>query len=329
VEIQRAADRAAALTRQLLSFSRPQLAKPKLVNLNTIVTELSKILERVIGEDIRLVIRLAPDLPNILADPVQMDQIVMNLAVNARDAMPDGGTLRIETGTVNLPEKEARERRTAPGPYVSLIARDSGMGMDTATKARLFEAFFTTKEKGKGTGLGLSIVSGIVKHSGGYITVESAPGAGAEFAVFLPVSTEEEAAEQTGPGIKASIGGGETILVVEDEATVRHLVRDSLRKRGYQVIEAATPSAALRVAGEAGKRIDLLISDVLMPEMRGPELVRAIRNLRPGIPVLYMSGYSDSSFLDPSVLADASYIQKPFQPDELARTIADILKKSN
>ena len=326
LEIQKAADRAAALTRQLLSFSRPQLTKPKLINLNHIITDISKILRRVIGEDVNLELRLAPELPNILADPIQLDQIVMNLAVNARDAMPDGGTLEIRTGTTEVREDEAHMRQVSAGLHVTLTARDTGTGMDEETKARLFEPFFTTKERGKGTGLGLSIVFGVVKHSGGYITVESAAGAGAEFTIALPASTGAESVQLTTPSEKVANTGG-TIMVVEDETTVRSLVRESLRKRGYRVLEASMPSAALKLISEFGSQIDLLISDVLMPEMRGPELVASIRKLRPDLAVLYMSGYSDSSFLDPTVLEGAFYIQKPFQPDELAEMVAKILQK--
>jgi PAS domain S-box-containing protein len=327
-EIKKAADRASALTKQLLSFSRPQLAKPTPVNLNHIVTDISRILQRVIGEDIQLLIRLAPDLPNILADPVQIDQIIMNLAVNARDAMPNGGTLRIETGSAMVGEVEARERQVAPGPHLTLTVQDTGVGMDQTTMGRLFEAFFTTKEEGKGTGLGLSIVFGVVKHSGGFIKVESSVGAGAKFTVVLPVSTAPTV--ETAPMIveKAASGGGETILVVEDEEVVRRLVRDALRKRGYRVLEAATPSAGIELTREYGPQINLVLSDVLMPEMRGPELVSNIRKFRPDLAVMYMSGYSDSTFLDPTLLEGVAYIQKPFRPEELARRVAEVLAKT-
>jgi PAS domain S-box-containing protein len=325
IEIGKAVERASALTTQLLSFSRPQLAKPKLVNLNNILTDISKILGRVIGEDIQLSIRLSPELPNVLADPVQLDQIVMNLAVNARDAMPDGGTLRLETGTAVVRDEEARENQVAPGLHVTLTARDNGAGMDEAIRLRLFEPFFTTKAKGKGTGLGLSIVSGVVKHSGGFIKVQSAPGEGACFTIYLPAAGEAEREENHPPLQRTAAAGTGTILVVEDEDSVRHLVRASLQRRGYTVLDASTPGAGIRLARDYAAPIDLVISDVLMPEMRGPELVSRVRQLRPDLSVLYMSGYSDSTFLEPSALEGASYIQKPFQPVQLSEMVASIL----
>lgn len=233
-EVQKATDRAAGLTRQLLTFSRPQVGKPQLVNLNSAVTDISKILNRVMGEDIRLVVDLLPDVPNVLADPVQVDQIVMNLALNARDAMPNGGTIRIETGAAEIGEVEAKTYQVSPGTYVSLLVQDNGTGIDKKTKARLFEPFFSTKEQGKGTGLGLSIVSGIVKHSGGFIKVDSFLGKGTEFTILLPVSTtESESANQPDETQPSKSFGGETILVVEDEEVIRHIVGKSLRKQGY------------------------------------------------------------------------------------------------
>jgi PAS domain S-box-containing protein len=327
LEIKKAADRAAALTKQLLSFSRPQLPKPKLVNLNTIVTDINRLLGRVIGEDVQLVIDLAPELPDILADPVQMDQIIMNLAVNARDAMPNGGTLGLETGTAEVGDIESRERQVGAGLYVTLTARDTGTGIDERTKIRLFEPFFTTKDRDTGTGLGLSIVFGIVNHAGGFIKVESEIGAGAQFTICLPVSTESQSVQLTAPIEKAASAGGQTILVVEDEESVRHLVCGSLRRRGYTVLEAATPVAGIKLVREYGQQIDLLLSDVLMPEMRGPELVRSVHEFRPDLSILYMSGYSDSTFLDPTTLHGAAYIQKPFKPEELAQKVEAIFEK--
>ena len=330
-EVKKATERAAALTRQLLSFSRPQVGKAKIVNLNNIVKDISKILARVIGEDVHLEIHLSePDLPNVFVDPVQVDQIIMNLAVNARDAMPTGGTIRLTTGVVEIEEFEAKKNQVSPGGYVRLSMRDTGTGMDEATKARLFEPFFSTKEHDKGTGLGLSIVWGIVKHSGGFIKVDSAIGTGTEFMILLPISTTESESNEGGNSgsiQKTVAGNNETILVVEDEETIRHLIRDTLAKRGYTVLEAATPSAGIKLFRGYANRIDLLISDVLMPEMRGPELVSTIREVRPDLPVLYMSGYSDSTFLDPAILRGAFYVQKPFRPEELANEVAEILRQ--
>ncbi len=327
-EIDKASARATALTRQLLTFSRPQPAKPRSLNLNDVVTDLSKILGRVIGEDIRLEVRLAPALPNVVADPVQVDQIIMNLAVNSRDAMPDGGTLQLQTRVVRLGADLARARRVALGDYVVMSVRDSGTGIDEATRARLFEPFFTTKERGKGTGLGLSIVSGIVSHAGGFIHVESVPGEGAEFAIHLPASQVRHTVETTAPAEPERRHGHGTILLVEDEDPVRRLVRDVLRARGYTILEAATPLAALDLARDHRGRIDLLISDVLMPEMRGPELVERVRGLMPSIRVLYISGYTDSTFLDAGALEDAAYLQKPFVPAVLADAVASALEKT-
>jgi len=328
-EVKKATGRAAALTRQLLSFSRPQLGKAKIVNMNSIVKDISKILSRLIGEDVHLATRLSPDLPNVLADPVQIDQIIMNLSVNARDAMPTGGTIQLTTGEVAVEEFEAKKYQVSPGRFVMLSVRDTGTGMDEATKAHLFEPFFSTKEHGKGTGLGLSIVWGIVKHSGGFIKVDSAIGTGTQFTILLPSSTESESANEADQTGKAILVHGETILLVEDEDTIRDLVRDTLARRGYTVLEAATPSAAVRLFREHASQVHLLVSDVLMPEMRGPQLVSTVRQVRPDLPVLYMSGYSDSTFLDPAILRDAFFIQKPFRPEELANKVAEVLERTS
>lgn len=325
-EIDKAAARAAALTAQLLSFSRPQLPKPRIVNLNTLLSDIGKMVGRVIGEDIELSLHLTSDLPNVVADPVQVDQIVMNLAVNARDAMPTGGTLLIETGTIMVDEEDATKCGIAVGTYVTLTARDSGVGMDQETKARLFEPFFTTKERDKGTGLGLSIIFGIVQQAHGFITVESAVGAGAAFTISLPASGELEVVQSETATERNGRGDGVTVLLVEDEDSVRHLVAAVLRDSGYRVLEAATPKTGLEIARKYPGEIGLLVTDVLMPEMRGPELVDAVRLTRPGVAVLYMSGYSDSTFLNPTMLDGASYIQKPFRPAKLTAMVSAVLQ---
>src|SRR6266513_2056665 len=323
VQIRKAAEGAAALTRQLLAFSRQQVLEPKALDLKTTVAGTEKLLERLIGEDVRLTTVLAPDLGVVKADPGQLEQIIINLAVNARDAMPTGGRLTIEAANVDMDEAYVRGHAPAsPGRYVMLALSDTGIGMDEQTKARIFEPFFTTKEPGKGTGLGLATVYGIVKQSGGFIGVYSEPGHGATFKVYLPrgeQASEPVAAPQ--PPARA-LGGTETILLAEDEAAVRNLARRVLEKHGYTLLRAATGRDGVRLAEQHGSPIDLLVTDVVMPEMGGRELAQRLTTRQPTLKVLYLSGYTDDAIVHHGVLdAGVAFLQKPFKPDELVRKI--------
>ncbi|MEO8131099.1 MAG: PAS domain-containing protein, partial [Bryobacteraceae bacterium] len=326
-EVKGATTRAADLTRQLLAFSRRQVNQPRLLNLNTVVDTISKLLIRLIGEDIQLELSLASELGTIRADRTQVDQIIMNLAVNARDAMPNGGRLAIETGNVSILENQPAYGEIPAGDYVVLSVSDTGTGMDEVTKARLFEPFFTTKEEGKGTGLGLAIVYGVVTQSGGSVLVESEPGLGATFRLYFPRSLAVEELDTPTDAVAPSTSSGETVLLVEDEQAVRKLVETMLKRRGYSVLQAATPREAIRLAGECQAPIDVLLSDVLMPEMRGSEVAKRIRALHPGIAVVFMSGYADSTFLDPAALDKAVYMQKPFTSEELGNRIREALDR--
>jgi len=312
-EIQRAGQRASALTSQLLAFSRRQVAVPRVIDLNQTVEHMEKMLRRVIGEDIELVIRTAPEVHAIVADPSHLDQIIMNLAVNSRDAMPDGGKLILETTNAHLTEEYVGKHLSIqPGSYVMLAVSDTGTGMDEATQARIFEPFFTTKGQGKGTGLGLSIVYGIVKQAGGEILVYSEPGHGTVFKIYFPAADRtaepltdmREARRERGTG---------TILLVEDEEQVRSLTSSLLSRHGYRVLTAASGAEALQIAREHSEPIDLLLTDVVMPGMNGAILAQEMRGLRPDIRILYMSGYTDASITGEAVFAgDAAYIEKPF-----------------
>ena len=310
-----AADRAAVLTSQLLAFSRRQVVQAKVLQLNHVVSNLEKMLRRVIGEHIALKTVLDPNLDMVKVDPGQMEQVVMNLAVNARDAMPEGGTLTIETE--NTGERAVR-----------LSVVDTGVGIDAETRGHLFEPFFTTKQRGKGTGLGLSTVYGIVKQHGGEIRVESRPGAGARFDILLPAVDEREDQAASASPSRAGARGSETVLLVEDEAGVRQLARDVLRSSGYRVIEADCGPEALRLAeGESG-RIDLLLTDMIMPLMSGRELAGRILDMRPGTRVIYMSGYTDDVIAyHGEVGPEADFLQKPFGTDVLARKVREVLDR--
>ncbi|HTD70548.1 MAG TPA: PAS domain S-box protein [Gemmatimonadales bacterium] len=326
-EIQKAAVRAADLTRQLLAFSRQQVLAPKVLDVDALVTNLEKMLRRLIGEDVELRFVAKASRAAVLADPGQLEQVIVNLVVNARDAMPRGGKLTIETATVDLDAGYAWEHGTVePGRYVMLAVTDTGVGIDRAAQARLFEPFFTTKEFGKGTGLGLATVYGIVKQSGGYIWVYSEPGQGATFKVYLPrVEPAGEPVAAPQPPARA-LGGTETILLAEDEAAVRTLARRILEKHGYKLLLAATGRDGVQVAEQHAAPIDILVTDVVMPEMGGRELAQRLTALQPGLKVLYLSGYTDDAIVHHGVLdAGVAFLQKPFKPDDLVRKIRAVL----
>ncbi len=322
--IQRTAHRAAALTKQLLAFSRQQVLQPRVLRLNAAVGESVSMLQRLIGEHITLTTVPGARRDRVKADPTQLEQVLMNLAINARDAMPQGGRLTIETADVDVDESFAREHPGAgTGPHVRLSVQDDGIGMSAEIQARIFEPFFTTKDKGRGTGLGLSMVYGIVKQHGGYVGVRSEEGGGTTFEIYLPCAgvTDDTRAE---PGAERGDAsrGSETILLVEDEADVRELTREILEMAGYTVLEAARGAEALRLCREFARPIDLLLTDVVMPQMSGPELARQIAVLRPGTKIVYMSGYTDDALghhgvLDPDIIL----LPKPFTPESLMQRL--------
>ncbi|PYO26618.1 MAG: hybrid sensor histidine kinase/response regulator [Gemmatimonadetes bacterium] len=325
-QVRKAADGAAALTRQLLAFSRQQVVEPRVVSLNTVVEGLQKILRRVIGEDIDLAITLAPDLGAVRADVGQLEQVLMNLAVNARDAMPTGGRLTIETANVEHDPDYARDQEAAAVRRFAMLAvSDTGCGMDEATKARIFEPFFTTKEPGKGTGLGLATVYGIVNQAGGFIWVYSEPDQGTSFKVYLPEVDATAERPTAVPGARVP-GGTETVLLVEDAAAVRAVTKQVLERQGYKVLEAADGEAALQLAQRHRGPIDLLLTDVVMPRLSGRELAGQFARLRPDTRVLYASGYTDDSVVRHGILeSGTAYLQKPFSPESLARKVRDVL----
>ncbi len=323
--IMEAAYRAATLTRQLLTFSRRQVVQPKVLDLNRVVARMNKMLRRVIGEDIELNVRLRPGLGRVKADPGQMGQVIMNLAVNARDAMPNGGKLTIETGEVVLGSEWGAPELT-PGRYVVLTISDTGTGMDAQVRSRIFEPFFTTKQKGKGTGLGLSTVYGIVKQSGGEIRVDSEPGRGTTFSIYLPLAHETARASGPRPPVRGLERGTETILLVEDEDEVRVLASEMLRRQGYTVLNARGGEEALRIWELNRNSIDMLLTDVIMPQMSGRELAERLRAMRPDLPVLYISGYTGDVIARHGILeSDAAFLQKPFTLAELGRKVRAVL----
>ena len=329
-EIKKAGERAAELTRQMLTFSRQQVLNPRVLEPNQLITNLQKMLTRVIGEDIELRVLLEPRLDKVSADAGQIEQVLMNLVVNARDAMPTGGKLTIETSNVTHREAYAQQHLgVTAGPHVMIAVSDTGCGMDKATQARIFEPFFTTKEVGKGTGLGLSTVFGIVKQSGGSISLYSEPGNGTTFKIFLP--SAEGTVELLGVARPDTIElrGKETILLVEDEDQVRAVACGILKKFGYHVLEARSAGEALLLSEKHPVRIELLLTDVVMPTMNGRELAERIRLMRPGIRVLYMSGYTDNVIVHHGVLnSGAAFLQKPFTPESLARNVRQVLDAS-
>jgi PAS domain S-box-containing protein len=327
-EILTAGERAASLTRQLLAFSRRQVLEPRVLNLNSVLADVAKMLRRLIGEDVELVATLKPDLGRVKVDPGQIEQVIMNLAVNARDAMPQGGKLFVETSNVEIDANYARSHSPMmPGKYVMVAVSDTGCGMDLETQAHLFEPFFTTKEKGHGTGLGLATVYGIVKQSGGFIWVYSVPGRGSTFKIYLPVV--EEALPTAEPAeVPAELAkGSETVLVVEDEGGVRSLVCEALASHGYKVLEAAGAASALEISEKYTEPIHLLLTDVVMPQTGGKELAKGFSTLHPETKVLYMSGYTDDAIVRHGILErGTSFLQKPFQPRALLLKIREVLK---
>ena len=343
-EIRQAAERASSLTNQLLAFSRRQVAAPRVLDLNAVVRNIERMLRRIIGEDIQLNLSLAAGLPQVKVDPNQIDQVIMNLAVNSRDAMPQGGCLTLETAAVSWSEEYAEGHpNLVPGNYAMLAISDNGCGMDAVTRARLFEPFFTTKEKGKGTGLGLSIVYGIVKQSGGDILVYSEPGHGTVFKIYLPVFVEApepdgSAAEPPpghdrihaiGPAAAEHVArSAATILLVEDELQVRTLTRTMLTKLGHRVIDTGSPVRALQLIEDPSTAISLLLADIVMPEMHGTELARHVHLVRPDLPVLFMSGYTGDAIVGQGVLdSETPFIQKPFTADLLADKVREALAR--
>jgi PAS domain S-box-containing protein len=327
-EIQRAGERAGDLTRQLLAFSRQQVLDPKIVNLNEVILGMDRLLRRLIGEHIELRTLPGARLGKVLVDPSQMEQVIMNLVVNARDAMPAGGTLTIETANVALDEAYAAEHAgVTPGRHVMLAVTDTGEGIDRATQERIFEPFFTTKEHGKGSGLGLSTVFGIVKQSGGHIWVYSEPGKGTAFKIYLP-RTEDSVPERTrpNPSTQPPLRGSETILLVEDEDQVRALARNILRRSGYQVIDARNADEALLLCERFSGHIHLLATDLVMPKMSGRELAEKLAPVRPDMRVLFMSGYTDDVVVrDGSLELGVAFLQKPITPETLTRKVREVL----
>jgi hypothetical protein len=326
-QIDRAADRAAALTKQLLAFSRMQVLQPRVMNLNGVVEDMGKLLPRLIGEDVELGIRTAPDLGAIRADASQMEQIIMNLAVNARDAMPSGGRLMIETSNAELDRTyNSTHPIVKPGRYVVLAVSDTGTGMDADTEAHIFEPFFTTKEPGKGTGLGLSTVYGVVKQSGGFIWVYSELGKGTSFKIYLPRVDQPEDKANTALPFAEAPRGTETILLAEDEQDVREVAREFLESGGYTVIEAKNGAEALRLAVEHEAVIDLLVSDMVMPGMTGKELARQLKQQQSSVCVVYMSGYTEQTATETAEADDHMLLlTKPFSRGAILRTVREAL----
>jgi PAS domain S-box-containing protein len=326
-QIKDAGARAAELTGQLLAFSRKQVLKPTVHNLNSVITNIERMLKRIIRESVELKTDLAPDLSNIKADPGQIEQVIMNLAVNARDAMPNGGILTISTCNVSRgPEVLNIQDTCQPGEYVKMTVSDTGEGMSDETKRRMFEPFFTTKELGKGTGLGLATVHGIVKQSGGEIRVSSVVGEGTTFDIFFPCVDDEQEKQQWADRDVIDHSGTETILVVEDDANLRELVKTILVPNGYNVLSAADGSAALEICRTCPGQIHLLLTDVVMPQMSGITVRDRVVELLPDIKVLFMSGYIEESPSDKKLLKTGdALIQKPFNPDSLSKKVREIL----
>jgi CheY-like chemotaxis protein len=326
-QIRRAAERAASLTQQLLAFSRKQVLQPAVLDLNEAVSDLQKMLARVIGEDIELIATLHPSLMPVKADPGQVEQVLINLAINARDAMPQGGRLSMETSNLQLSPEQGRDLDLPAGYYAMLKVSDTGHGMDAATLPHIFEPFFTTKPMGKGTGLGLSTVYGIVKQSGGSIQVQSEVGQGTVFCVYLPAEHGAVQLKKRSARDAIVAGGSETILIAEDEPDLRELTRIFLRDYGYDVIEAASAEQALQIAEAFPGPIHLLLTDVIMPGMSGRQLAERIHKNRPQTKIIYMTGYTDDMVVQHKVLEPGvNMLQKPFTRLDLAKKVRSTLE---
>ncbi|MDQ3427791.1 MAG: response regulator, partial [Gemmatimonadota bacterium] len=322
-QIRHAGKRAATLTRQLLAFSRRQILRPKVLSLNSVVEDLEPMLRQLLGAEVSLAVELDPGLAPVMADPGQLEQVMVNLVVNARDAMPQGGQVTISTANREL---HVAEPGVPAGAYAVLAVRDTGVGMAPSTRARVFEPFFTTKEPGKGTGLGLSSVYGIVEQSGGHITVESSLAEGATFTIYLRKHAGPERSQAKKGQRKTLPLGTETILLVEDETAVRNSARRLLERHGYTVLEARHGVDALRLLEETGRNVDLVLSDVVMPEMGGRELVERLRAERPQLKVIYMSGYTEQAITSGGVLPPrTAFLEKPFTVDQLMRLVRELL----
>ena len=330
-EIKIAGERAAALTRQLLAFSRKQIIQPMILDLNKLLTGIEKMFVRLIGEDVEIKIILESALWKVEIDPGQMEQVIMNLVVNARDAMPNGGKLIIETANMDLDGNYFAEHgivEKRPGSYVMLTISDTGSGMDKEVQKHIFDPFYTTKEKGKGTGLGLSTIFGIVKQNKGFIWIYSEPGQGSTFKIYLPKVKGDVKVEEEEQISVENVGGSEIVLIVEDDKSLRKLARTVLKQKGYKVLVAENGEDALRVSKEHKGPIDLMIADVVMPKMSGKETAERLQPLYPQMKIIYMSGYTDDSIIHRGVLAPGlNFIEKPFTPEMLARKVREVLNK--
>ncbi len=326
-EITKAANRRASLTHQLLAFSRKQILQPQVINLNEVVIDMDNMLRRLIGEDIDLITFIDQELGFVKADPGQIEQIIMNLAVNAQDAMPTGGNLTIETANVSLDQPYARSHMdVSPGPYVMLAMSDNGLGIDAETMSRIFEPFFTTKEEGKGTGLGLATVYGIVKQGDGHIWVYSEPGKETIFKIYIPRVEMESGGVRLKVAAPASLEGDDTILVVEDDASLRDLISKALGRYGYKILEATHGGEALLICESQKSPIHLMLTDVVMPQISGRALAERLKQMHPEMKVLYMSGYTENAIVHHGVLnSDVNFIAKPFRIATLVQKIREVL----
>ena len=329
-DIKRAGERAADLTRQLLAFSRKQLIKPRVLDINEVLTDMGKMISRLIGEDIEISVIAAPELWLVEADPGQIEQIVMNLVVNAMDAMPEGGKLTVETANVELDEGFFRKHGVTGqiGNFVMLAISDNGIGMDRETQERIFEPFFTSKASDKGTGLGLSTIYGIVKQNEGFIWVYTEPRQGSTFKVYLPKTKGSMDPESEDQYFSNELGGSETVLIVEDDDSVRKLARTSLKRNGYRILEAENGENALRVSEAHDGSIDLILTDVVMPKMSGKDLAELVEKIHPRVKVIFMSGYTNDAIVNHGILTrGVEFIEKPFTPKNLASKVRAVLDK--
>jgi CheY-like chemotaxis protein len=327
-EILSAGHRAASLTRQLLAFSRKLVLKPQVLSFNTIIENFDKMLRRLIGEEIEVKTELEADLYQVKADPSQMEQVLLNFCINARDAMPEGGRITIRTENVDVDQMMAAQHPgLSPGCFVKLSVSDTGIGMDKETVARVFEPFFTTKGPERGTGLGLATVYGIVKQSGGHVTVYSEPGEGSVFSVYLPIAAEQTQVREQPKAMQELKGGTETIMLVEDEPALRLLYRKILEDKGYTVVEAEDGERAIQVAERYSGTISLLLSDVSLPKLKGPVMAKILQQQRPELKVLFISGHSGDILAGPDkvVPAGTDFLQKPFRTDDLLRKLRQML----